>query len=158
PDLQRQEARPHELPDQAAGLRRRQTQQPVKVIAMTGGKGGVGKTNLCVNLGVALGLLERRVMLLDADLGLANVDVLLGLKPAASLAQVMRGEKGLRDIIVSGPAGIRVVPGASGLSELADMTPAGHAGLIHAFSELTENIDYLLVDTAAGISSGVLNF
>ena len=77
--------------DQADGLRRLHDQHPVKVIAVTGGKGGVGKTNVCANLAVALSMLGRRVMLMDADLGLANVDVLFGLQPHFNLADVVRG-------------------------------------------------------------------
>jgi flagellar biosynthesis protein FlhG len=144
-------------PDQAAGLRRR-TARPVKVLTVTGGKGGVGKTNISANLAISLGLLGRRVMVLDADLGLANVDVLLGLQPQYTLADVLRGQRNLADVIVTGPAGIRVVPGASGLSDVADLGAAGQAGLINAFSELTEDLDFLVVDTAAGISAGVLRF
>lgn len=144
--------------DQADGLRRRQTQRPVKVITVTGGKGGVGKSNICANLAVALSMIGRRVMLLDADLGLANVDVMLGLQPHYNLADVVRGERSLQDVVVYGPAGVMVVPGASGLSDMANLTPAHHAGIIHAFSELTMDLDTLLVDTAAGISDGVLRF
>lgn len=144
--------------DQAEGLRRLREGRPVKVITVTGGKGGVGKTNICANLGIAMSLLGRRVMLLDADLGLANVDVLLGLHPDSNLGDVVRGERRLDQVIVTGPAGIRVVPGASGLAEMAALSPAQHAGIINAFSELTEDLDVLLVDTAAGISDGVLRF
>jgi flagellar biosynthesis protein FlhG len=144
--------------DQAEGLRRQRNPKPVKVLTVTGGKGGVGKTNICANLAIAMSMLGRRVMLLDADLGLANVDVLLGLQPAHSLADVVRGDRKLQDIIVPGPAGVRVIPGASGLSEMANMTPAQHAGIINAFSELTEDLDVLLVDTAAGLSESVLRF
>jgi flagellar biosynthesis protein FlhG len=144
--------------DQAAGLRRRGAARPVKVLTVTGGKGGVGKTNIAANLAITLAQFGRRVMLLDADLGLANVDVLLGLQPRYTLADVLRGERALADVIVTGPGGVRVVPGASGLAELADLGTAGQAGLINAFSELTEDLDLLVVDTAAGISGSVLRF
>ncbi len=144
--------------DQAEGLRRLRNPKPVKVITVTGGKGGVGKTNISANLAIAMCMLGRRVMLLDADLGLANVDVLLGLQPAHSLADVVKGERRLQDVIVSGPAGVRVIPGASGLAEMASLSPAQHAGIIHAFSELNEDLDALIVDTAAGISESVLRF
>jgi len=146
------------IPDQAEGLRRLRNQRPVKVLTVTGGKGGVGKTNICANLAIAMSMLGRRVMLLDADLGLANVDVLLGLHPSSSLADVIKGQRTLQEVIVPGPAGVRVIPGASGLSEMANMNPAQHAGIINAFSELTEDLDALLVDTAAGISESVLRF
>jgi flagellar biosynthesis protein FlhG len=133
--------------EQAAGLRRRRTAQAVKVLAVSGGKGGVGKTNIAANLAIAMAQLGRRVMLLDADLGLANVDVLLGLQPRYTLADVLGGQRSLAEVVLTGPAGVRVVPGAS-----------GHAGIINAFSELTEALDVLVVDTAAGITDGVLRF
>jgi flagellar biosynthesis protein FlhG len=139
--------------DQAAGLRRRGTARPVKVLTVTG-----GKTNIAANLAITLAQFGRRVMLLDADLGLANVDVLLGLQPRYTLADVLRGERALADVIVTGPGGVRVVPGASGLAAIADLGTAGQAGLINAFSELTEDLDLLVVDTAAGISGSVLRF
>lgn len=132
--------------------------KPVKVITVTGGKGGVGKTNVCANLGVAMSMLGRRVMILDADLGLANVDVLFGLQPRLNLSDVVRGDHTLEEIILDGPAGVRVVPGASGLSEMIDLTPAHHAGIVNAFSGVSEDLDVLLVDTAAGISDSVLRF
>ena len=147
-----------DIAGQAAGLRRMRSTKPVKVITVTGGKGGVGKTNISANLAIAMSMLGRRVMLLDADLGLANIDVLLGLQPSHSLADVVSGSRRLEEVIVTGPAGIRVIPGASGLSDMANLTPAQHAGIIHAFSELTEDLDALIVDTAAGLSEGVLRF
>ena len=144
--------------DQAEGLRRMKDARPVKVITVTGGKGGVGKTNICANLAVAIAQLDRRVMLLDGDFGLANVDVLFGLQPGHTMADVVRGERSLAEVIIKGPAGVMVVPGASGLSEMASLTPAQNAGIVNAFSELTCDIDVLLVDTPAGISDPVLRF
>ena len=132
--------------------------QPVQVIAVTGGKGGVGKTNVAVNLSVALADLGRKVVLLDADFGLANVDVLLGLQPTHTLADVMDGECDLRDVLLPGPGGIRIVPASSGTQSMVEMTPVQHAGLIQAFSELGDNIDVLVIDTAAGIGDSVTSF
>jgi flagellar biosynthesis protein FlhG len=144
--------------DQAEGLRRQRQSKPVKVITVTGGKGGVGKTNVCANLAVAMSMLGRRVMLLDGDLGLANVDVLFGLQPQYTMADVVRGERSLAEVIVQGPAGVMVVPGASGLSEMANLSSAQNAGIVNAFSELTCELDVLMVDTPAGISDPVLRF
>lgn len=131
---------------------------PVQVIAVTGGKGGIGKTNVSVNLSLALADMGRRVVLLDADLGLANVDVLLGLKPKATLADVLEGKCDLRDVMVNGPGGIRVVPAASGAAAMVSLSAQQHAGLIQAFSEIGDNIDVLIVDTAAGIGDSVVSF
>ncbi|MEN8166189.1 MAG: MinD/ParA family protein [Pseudomonadota bacterium] len=147
-----------QIEDQATGLRRMIKPEPVRVIAVTGGKGGVGKTNVSVNLGVALAELGRRVMLLDADLGLANIDVLLGMHAKYNLSHVMNGECSLEEIIITGPNGMKVVPGASGLQQMAELSQAEHAGLIHAFSELANDVDVLLIDTAAGISDLVVSF
>jgi flagellar biosynthesis protein FlhG len=144
--------------DQATGLRRLVAPTPVRVVAVTGGKGGVGKTNVSVNLAVALAELERRVMLLDADLGLANVDVVLGLHPPFDLSHVIRGERELQEIVMQGPGGIQVVPGASGVKEMASLSETAHAGLIQAFSDLGTHLDTLVVDTAAGISDTVISF
>lgn len=132
--------------------------RPVKVIAVTGGKGGVGKTNLSVNLSIALAEMQRRVVLMDADLGLANVDVLLGLQARYTLADVLSGERGIRDILLPGPGGIKVVPASSGVQQMANLTPQQHAAIIHSFSELSDQIDILMIDTAAGISDTVVSF
>ncbi|MDY6321445.1 MAG: MinD/ParA family protein [Succinivibrio sp.] len=130
----------------------------VKVITVTGGKGGVGKSSVSLNLAVALCQLGRKVMLFDADLGLANIDVMLGLKVRKNLSDVLSGECSLDDIIQTGPAGLRIVPASSGLRKMVELSVEQHAGLIRAFSELKEEIDILIVDTAAGISDMVLSF
>ncbi len=132
--------------------------KPIQVVAVTGGKGGVGKTNVSVNLGVAMSRLGRRVTLLDADLGLANVDVLLGLKPRRTLKDVMDGSCALADVLVDGPLGLKIVPAASGLQEMVHLGPQQHAGLISAFSDIAHHMDVLLIDTAAGISDDVVSF
>jgi flagellar biosynthesis protein FlhG len=132
--------------------------RPVKVIAVTGGKGGVGKTTVSANLAVALAERGREVMVLDADLGLANVDVLLGLQPRWNLSHVLAGERTLDEIAVAGPKGIRVVPASSGLRRMANLGALEHAGLVRAFSGLQARLDVLLVDTAAGINDSVLTF
>lgn len=130
----------------------------VKVIAVTGGKGGVGKTNLSINLGVALAEMRRRVVLMDADLGLANIDVLLGLQARYTLADVLSGEHTIRDILLPGPQGMKVVPASSGMQQMAQLTAQEHAAIIHAFSDLSEQLDVFLIDTAAGISDTVISF
>lgn len=131
---------------------------PVQVIAITGGKGGVGKSNTSINLAIGLAELGRRVVVLDADLGLANIDVLLGIRPRRTIADVLSGECSLRDVLVDGPGGIKIVPAASGTQKMTSLSTMEHAGLINAFSELGDNIDVLIVDTAAGISEGVVSF
>ena len=122
---------------------------PVQVIAVTGGKGGVGKSNVSVNLGIALAQKGRRVVLLDADLGLANIDVLLGITANRNLQDVLSGECDLKDVLVNGPGGIKIVPASSGTQRMTQLSPMEHAGLINAFSELGDQIDVLIVDTAA---------
>jgi flagellar biosynthesis protein FlhG len=144
--------------DQAAGLRQMAAPRPVRVIAVTSGKGGVGKTNVSVNLAVALAEEGQRVMLMDADLGLANVDVMLGLHPEYDLSHVIQGERTLEEIIVSGPAGLYIVPASSGTKQMAELSPMEHAGMIRAFSELSHQLDVLIIDTAAGISDSVVSF
>lgn len=131
---------------------------PVKVIAIAGGKGGIGKTNISVNLAIALASLKQRVMLLDADLGLANVDVLLGLSIKKNLSHVLKGECDLSEIIIDGPGNIKIVPAASGIQGMTHLSSAEHAGVVQAFSELQDDLDVLLVDTAAGISDSVVTF
>ncbi len=132
--------------------------KPVRVIAVTSGKGGVGKTNVSVNLGVALSKLGRRVLLMDADMGLANVDIMLGLSPKYNLSHVLDGEKTLREVMVKGPAGMRIIPAASGVKRMAELSALENAGIVHAFSDLADQLDVLIVDTAAGIASSVATF
>lgn len=148
---------PHQL-DQASGLRRMANPKPVRVITIASGKGGVGKTNVSVNLAVALASHNKNVTILDADLGLANIDVMLGLHSDKNLSHVMKGECQLEEILLDGPNGIKVIPASSGIKNMAEMSPAEHAGLVSAFSELSHDIDILLVDSAAGISESVVSF
>lgn len=132
--------------------------KPIQVLAVTGGKGGVGKTNVAVNLSLALAAAGKRVILMDADLGLANVDIQLGLKADKTLAQVLNGECMLRDILLTTPGGVKVIPAASGVQSLTQLGPRAHAGLIQAFSDLDDQLDVLVIDTAAGISESVISF
>ena len=132
--------------------------KPVKVIAVTAGKGGVGKSNVSVNLAVALAQLNKNVLLLDADLGLANVDIMLGLNTKYNLSHVVAGFCQLTDIMLPGPSGIRIIPAASGTEYMTQLSPLAHAGIIDSFNELREEIDYMIIDTAAGISDTVLSF
>ncbi len=131
--------------------------QPVQVIAISGGKGGVGKTTIAVNISVALARLGRRVMLLDGDLGLANVDVLLGVSATQNLADVITGECSIEDILLDGPAGIKIIPASSGTQSMTELSEKQLAGLISAFSELNGQLDVLIIDTASGISDNVIN-
>lgn len=130
----------------------------VRVIAIASGKGGVGKTNVSVNLATAMAMSGKEVMLMDADLGLANVDVMIGLNPEYDLQHVISGEKQLDEIILKGPAGIHVVPASSGVARMADLSVMETASLVTAFSELKQTVDVLIVDTAAGIADTVVSF
>lgn len=131
---------------------------PVQVIAVTGGKGGVGKTSTSVNLAIAMAKKGRRVMLMDADLGLANIDIMLGIKTKHNLADVLNGSCDLQDVVVDGPCGIKIVPASSGVHQMAMLGAQEHGGLIHAFSQFGDQIDVLVIDTAAGISDTVVSF
>jgi len=146
------------IEDQASSLRRMNQSRLIKVIAVTGGKGGVGKTNVTLNTAIAMAQQGKRVMVLDADLGLANVDVLLGLRVVKNLSHVLSGECTLDEVLVEGPHGIKIAPATSGSQSMTELTHTEHAGLIRAFSELHTQIDVLIVDTAAGISDMVLSF
>ncbi len=129
-----------------------------RVIAVCSGKGGVGKTNVAANLAVALGARGEKVLLLDADVSLANVDVLLGLQPRFNLAHVLAGEVDLSSTLLDGPGGIRIAPASSGNFDMTALSEAEQAAIVQAFAGLPETPDVLLVDTAAGISPSVARF
>jgi flagellar biosynthesis protein FlhG len=129
-----------------------------RVISVTSGKGGVGKTNVVANLAVALSRLGQRVLVLDADLGLANIDVLLGLSPRYNIRHVLDGEKRLEEVMVEGPGGIRVLPASSGVQELTQLGEEQKLVLMGELDALETACDLLLIDTGAGISPNVTYF
>jgi flagellar biosynthesis protein FlhG len=131
---------------------------PVQVIAVTGGKGGTGKTSIAVNLATAFAQAGRHTMLLDGDLGLANVDVLLGLTPRCTLEHVLSGERRLEEVLLQTSSGVRVVPASSGVAKMAALAATEQAAIVQAFSALPGPLDVLVVDTAAGIHDSVLQF
>ena len=138
--------------------KQRHPRRPVQVLAVTGGKGGVGKSNVTVNLAIELGKLGRNVLILDADLGLANIDVLCGIQPQGTLSDVLRGKLSLDEIVVQIDERVRLLPASSGVSKVASLTQAEYGGLINAFSSMEASIDTLIIDTPAGICSQVTAF
>ena len=130
----------------------------VRVIAVTSGKGGVGKTNVVANLGYALTRLNKKVLLLDADVGLANIDVLLGLTPEYNLQHVLNGERPISEVVITGPGGMRILPASSGIQELANLSREQKLCLLSELNSLQDETDVLLIDTSAGISSNVMYF
>lgn len=143
---------------QVIPLRPRTTPGRARVMAFTGGKGGVGKTSLAVNSAAALARMGYRTLLLDADLGLANVDVMLGLAPRFNLGHVMRGECTLDDVLLVGPEGVGVLPGSSGTQELTQLSQEERWRLLSQLEGLEDRYDCVLVDTPAGISDNVIYF
>lgn len=131
---------------------------PARVITITSGKGGVGKTNFAVNLGIALSKLGRKTLLVDADLGLANVDVVLGLIPKYNLGHVLLGEKKIDDIIIKGPEGMKIIPSGSGMYKLANLSDKKLAQCLEYLNQLEKSTDFILIDTGAGLSKNVLKF
>lgn len=129
-----------------------------KVIAVTSGKGGVGKSNISANLSIILSQQGKRVALFDADLGLANIDVILGVTPNYNLTHVVSGGKNIKEVLVEGPAGLKVIAGGSGVHELAQLSLEQIDKLTSNLSILEEEMDLILVDTGAGLSKSVLNF
>ncbi|MGA0889213.1 MAG: MinD/ParA family protein, partial [bacterium] len=151
--------------DQASSLRRivgentsTSDSNRVKVLCITSGKGGVGKTNISINLSIALASMGRKVFLLDADLGLANIDVLLNLTPMYTLEHVLSGEKSINDIILDGPGDIKILPASSGVVEMTEMDRDQQVHLFRKLGEIEREIDYLVIDTGAGIAPHTLRF
>jgi flagellar biosynthesis protein FlhG len=132
--------------------------QVSRVMSFTSGKGGVGKTSMVVNLGVALADIGKSVLILDADLGLANVDVLLGLRPKYTLLDLFEGRRSLEEIIVNGPKGISIIPAASGVESICNLNAARKLLLMQAVENMAYGFDYLLLDTQAGIGPDVIYF
>jgi len=131
---------------------------PLRVFSVTSGKGGVGKTNVVANLAIACRRMGKKVLVLDADLGLANIDIIFGINPEHNIGETIRGEKGLSTIIAEGPEGVAVIPASSGLQELAHLSEGQKLNLLNEFDGLEETFDFLLIDTGAGISSNVIFF
>lgn len=151
--------------DQAQSLRRMAAQSrsttaatSLRTMSITSGKGGVGKTNVVVNLALELARLGRKVLLIDADLGLANVDVVLGLAPKYSIHDVIQGEKTLQEVVVEGPLGVKILPASSGVSELAQLSNEEKLMILQELDAYDTDADTVLIDTAAGISDMVLYF
>ncbi|HDZ36810.1 MAG TPA: MinD/ParA family protein, partial [Marinobacter sp.] len=130
---------------------RKNKTHPPRTIAVTGGKGGVGKTSVALNLALTLARHKKRVLLLDGDTDLANVSIMLGLYPERTLANVVAGECRLEDILLEADYGLHIIPGASGVQECMDMEPGASFRVLHALSKLESRYDYIITDTAAGL-------
>lgn len=149
-------ARETGLAGSARGLAAMKGRTP-RVVAVTSGKGGVGKTQIVANLSVSLAELDRKVVAMDGDFGLANLDIVFGLAPRHHMGHVLCGGHTMNDICVQGPAGVKVIPSGSGLQALSDLTRAQRRRLAEEFARLDADTDYLLIDTAAGISRNVID-
>jgi flagellar biosynthesis protein FlhG len=130
----------------------------VCVISVTSGKGGVGKTNIAVNLAYLLAESKKKILILDADCGLANIDLILGLTPEYNLYHVLKGEKTLKEAIVNGPGGIKILPSSSGIQEMSSLSMAQKFILQDELNALQTRPDFMLIDTSAGINENVLYF
>jgi flagellar biosynthesis protein FlhG len=138
-------------------MRPRKAAARATVLAVTSGKGGVGKTNFTINVAIAMARLGLRVGVLDADFGLGNIDVLLGIAPAAHVGHVVAGEKPLADVVVRGPHGITIIPASSGLQSMTSLSGVQRDRLLAALDLACRELDFLLIDTAAGISDNVMD-
>ncbi|MFP4661025.1 MAG: MinD/ParA family protein [Halanaerobiales bacterium] len=145
--------------DQATKLRQKvqQKENNTRIIAIASGKGGVGKSNITVNMGLALQEMGKRVLLLDADLGMANLDILLGLTPRYNLSHVLKGKCKFEDAVLKGPDGIDILPGTSG-DDLVNISSMEVKRLIEASSHMESNYDIIIIDIGAGIHYSVTNF
>ncbi len=141
-----------------AGVKKGYYRHGVRMISVTSGKGGVGKTNIAANLAYLLSMINKRTMILDADAGLANIDVILGINSPYNLSHVLNGEKLLAETLVEGPGGIKILASASGMPEMTDLSRGQKLTLIDELNSLNDSLDYILIDTGAGISSNVMYF
>jgi len=129
-----------------------------RIFSITSGKGGVGKTNIAVNLAYALRQFNKRVLIVDADLGLANVNILLGISSQWTLQHVIRQEKSIFEVIAESPDGLSILPAPSGIEEMTHLSAAQKLALKSQLDLLDQHYDFILIDTAAGISSNVMAF
>jgi flagellar biosynthesis protein FlhG len=136
----------------------RDKMRKIRVISVTSGKGGVGKSNVVANLALAMTRLGSKVLIIDADLGLGNINLLLGLKPAYTLNDLFSGEKGLSEIIVEGPGGVKVIPAGSGMQKYTRLSGAERIRLLNELDDLEEEFDTFIIDTESGISDNVIYF
>jgi len=134
------------------------TRDKVRVISVTSGKGGVGKTNITVNLAYLLSKMKKKTLILDADMGLANIDVILGLTPKVNLFHVLNGEKKMKEAMIQGPGGIMILPSASGIQEMSNLSKGQKLTLLDELRSVSQDMDFLLIDTAAGIVGNVMYF
>ena len=139
-------------------MERKRRSRDIRVIAVTSGKGGVGKTNITANFAYFLSKMGKRTLLLDADAGLANIDVILGITPKYNLYHVLRGEKNLSEVIVEGPGKIKILPASSGIQEMAELSKGQKFTLLEELDMMDDEIDFMLIDTAAGITGNVTYF
>ncbi len=146
------------LKNDGAGSAETGTIRKIRAIAVTSGKGGVGKTNIAVNLAFFLTRMRRKTLILDADTGLANIDVILGLTPEYNLYHVLKGEKTFSDAVIEGPGGVMILPASSGITEMAELSAGQKLTLLGGLSDLRHRFDFMLVDTAAGIAGNVMYF
>lgn len=133
-------------------------QHIARVIAITSGKGGVGKTNIATNLGIALAAHQKKVCIFDADMGLANINIVIGKEAEYSIEDVLSGERRIDEVMMDGPGGIKIVPASSGLEKIVNLGPAEKKHLLAAYVKIESEFDYLLIDTSAGISPTVISF
>jgi flagellar biosynthesis protein FlhG len=130
----------------------------LRVIAVSSGKGGVGKTNVVAGLALSLARTGKKILIIDADLGLANIDIIFNVRPELNISDVMNGEASIKEILVSLQENISLIPAGSGISDLTNLSDAQKLSLLNEFDSIDGDFDYVLVDTGAGISDNVLYF
>lgn len=151
------------MDNQADGLReamkeQRRSKRPLRVIGVTSGKGGVGKTNLAANLAILAAKQGQRVLIIDGDLGLANVEIIYGLRPRHHLGHLLSGDVTIQDVLATGPAGVKVLPAGNGLQQLTRLDDGQRLRLVGAMEELEDDFDVVFLDSGAGIGDNVLFF